>query len=497
MSRSNTPLANKDRFVSSRSREREQKFESFSFNDKIERYNKKESPENATRESDQNEVYLSLLKSQICSPCSRETTPKPSRSIVPEKLVAIRLFQSENEERSEKKLKEEPLLSGEPNQLQLLPIKVDQKSTGIGSSLFPIPSSLFADENMLFSNYSSSLLNLSNFQTSFKRTRKINTSPYKVLEAPCLRDDFYLHLLDWSAKDFICVGLDSSVYLWNNRTSTVSHFIALADSDEHITSLGWLRGGELLAIGESCGKVGIWDVEKDIEVMAFKNHQERIAVIRELDYNMFTSGSQDHCINNFDLRSKGVACQFLSHTQEICGLNWSIDRSLLASGGNDNKLMIWSLKKPEAPLKKFTSHKSAVKAIGWSNKKYGLLASGGGTQDRTIKFWDTKEMKNISSVETNSQVCNLIFSKSSNEFVTSHGFTENTLIVWDFPSCKSKGILRGHKDRVIYMAMSPDGTKVVTGAGDETVRFWEVFENSDRGKIMKGKANKFDYSLIR
>ena len=29
--------------------------------------------------------------------------------------------------------------------------------------------------------------------------------------------------------------------------------------------------------------------------------------------------------------------------------------------------------------------------------------------------------------------------------------------------------------RVLYLAMSPDGQTIVTGAGDETLRFWNVF----------------------
>ena len=35
--------------------------------------------------------------------------------------------------------------------------------------------------------------------------------------------------------------------------------------------------------------------------------------------------------------------------------------------------------------------------------------------------------------------------------------------------------LTGHTFRVLYLAMSPDGTTIVTGAGDETLRFWNVF----------------------
>lgn len=35
--------------------------------------------------------------------------------------------------------------------------------------------------------------------------------------------------------------------------------------------------------------------------------------------------------------------------------------------------------------------------------------------------------------------------------------------------------LTGHTNRVLYLAMSPDGETIVTGAGDETLRFWNAF----------------------
>jgi cell division cycle 20-like protein 1 (cofactor of APC complex) len=35
--------------------------------------------------------------------------------------------------------------------------------------------------------------------------------------------------------------------------------------------------------------------------------------------------------------------------------------------------------------------------------------------------------------------------------------------------------LKGHNLRVLYLALSPDGESIVTGAGDETLRFWKIF----------------------
>lgn len=84
-------------------------------------------------------------------------------------------------------------------------------------------------------------------------------------------------------------------------------------------------------------------------------------------------------------------------------------------------------------------------------------------------------MQEINSIETGSQVCNLVFSKNVNELVSTHGYSENAIVIWKYPSMKKVTTLTGHSLRVLYLAMSPDGESIVTGAGDETLRFWKVF----------------------
>ena len=181
--------------------------------------------------------------------------------------------------------------------------------------------------------------------------------------------------------------------------------------------------------------------------------------------------------------------RYEGHRQEICGLKWSFDDQFLASGGNDNKLMIGGQhgsKNATQPLHKFSSHKAAVKAIAWSPHQSGLVASGGGTADRCIKFWNTRAGIELQSIETGSQVCNLMFSKSSNEIVSTHGYSDNAVVVWKYPSLKKVATLTGHNLRVLYLAMSPDAETVVTGAGDETLRFWKLFPKLNKGINSKG-----------
>ena len=81
----------------------------------------------------------------------------------------------------------------------------------------------------------------------------------------------------------------------------------------------------------------------------------------------------------------------------------------------------------------------------------------------------------IKEVDTGSQVCNLSWSKNSDEIISTHGYSQNQIVIWKYPRMEQVVSLTGHTFRVLYLAMSPDGQTVVTGAGDETLRFWKIF----------------------
>jgi cell division cycle 20-like protein 1 (cofactor of APC complex) len=119
-----------------------------------------------------------------------------------------------------------------------------------------------------------------------------------------------------------------------------------------------------------------------------------------------------------------------------------------------------------------------VKAIAWSPHQEGLLATGGGSQDGYIRFWNTLNGNSINCVDTQSQVCNLAWSRHSNELVSTHGYAQNDLRIWRYPDLRQVNTFTGHTKRILYMAVSPDGRTVVTGTPDETLRFWQVFNHS-------------------
>ncbi|KAJ4881963.1 Protein FIZZY-RELATED 2 [Raphanus sativus] len=127
---------------------------------------------------------------------------------------------------------------------------------------------------------------------------------------------------------------------------------------------------------------------------------------------------------------RDIRCQE-DHVSKLTGhkypksvdLKWSYDNRELASGGNDNKLLVWNQHPTQPVLRYYTS----------------------------------------------SQVCNLAWSKNVNELVSTHGYSQNQIIVWKYPTMSKLATLTGHTFRVLYLVVSPDGQTIVTGAEDENL----------------------------
>lgn len=332
----------------------------------------------------------------------------------------------------------------------------------------------------------------------------------KILEAPDLSDDFYLNLLDWGTNNILAIALGSTVYLWDASNSSTSELVTVSDDDGPVTSLSWAADGRHIALGLNNSCVELWDSISVklvrpllliyvyyccfisfetkqfvlvltmliiLQLRRLRGHHERVGSLA-WNKEILTTGSRDGNIINNDVRVRSHIVQnFLGHQQEVCGLKWSASGCQLASGGNDSLVFIWdrSFASPNAQwLHRLQDHTSAVKALAWCPFQANLLASGGGVGDDTIKFWNAHTGSCLNSVNTCSQVCALLWNSHERELLSSHGFTENQLIPWKYPSMVRLTELSGHTSRVLYMTQSPDGFTVASAA-DETLRFWNVF----------------------
>ncbi|XP_018444799.1 cell division cycle 20.2, cofactor of APC complex [Raphanus sativus] len=337
---------------------------------------------------------------------------------------------------------------------------------------------------------------------SVKPRRYIPQTSERTLDAPDIVDDFYLNLLDWGSANVLAIALGHTVYLWDASTGSTSELVTIDEEKGPVTSINWAPDGRHVAVGLNNSEVQLWDSASNRQLRTLKGgHQSRVGSMAWNNHILTTGGMDGQIVNN-DVRIRShVVETYSGHTQEVCGLKWSGSGQQLASGGNDNVVHIWdrsvaSSNSTTQYLHRLEEHTSAVKALAWCPFQANLLATGGGGGDRTIKFWNTHTGACLNSVDTGSQVCSLLWSKNERELLSSHGFTQNQLTLWKYPSMVKMAELTGHTSRVLYMAQSPDGCTVASAAGDETLRFWNVFGVPETAKKAAPKATHEPFSHV-
>ena len=80
-------------------------------------------------------------------------------------------------------------------------------------------------------------------------------------------------------------------------------------------------------------------------------------------------------------------------------LQWSPNGQELASGSNDNRVLLWhaGMSKPQHII---TEHTACVKALAWSPHQAGLLATGAGSRDRRIVYVPDLHKPNLQCMPT-------------------------------------------------------------------------------------------------
>ncbi|KAF8213853.1 WD40-repeat-containing domain protein [Mycena galopus ATCC 62051] len=303
------------------------------------------------------------------------------------------------------------------------------------------------------------------------KTRKIPTEPERTFDATDMLDDFYLNLLSWSCLNCVAFALGPRTYTYNADAYGVVK-MSEAPASTYVSSLSFSNDGAFLGIGLGTGEVELWDVERRVKLRTMTGHQ---------DQHLLSSGCGDGNVWHNNIRApRHKVMELRPHRKSVCGLQWRPDGELIASGGDDNVVNIWD-GRVAVPSRnaKWTkrNHTSAVKALAWSPWQPSLLASGGGTNDATINVWNSTTGALSHTQKTPSQITNLHFAPHRKELLSTHGYSTDAIGVWSYPRLERVAkICNAHDERILYSAVSPVGDMVVTGAGDETIKFWKIWD---------------------
>jgi WD40 repeat protein/DNA-binding SARP family transcriptional activator len=170
-------------------------------------------------------------------------------------------------------------------------------------------------------------------------------------------------------------------------------------------------------------------------------------------------------------------------TPEFNMVAYSPDGSMLASGHQDGRVLLWDAETGTqiATLDPADDRLPSVNDLAFSPDGSLLISA---SSDGTAKVWDLRTGRVTRRLRHDDAVNAVAFSPDGSLVAT--GSEDGTAKIWQLDGERII-VLAGHQGVVMSVQFSPDGTRVVTSSQDKTVRLWDV-ETGREVLILRGHA---------
>jgi len=191
---------------------------------------------------------------------------------------------------------------------------------------------------------------------------------------------------------------------------------------------------------------------------------------------------------DIDLRIKGEPDpsvkfrEFTGHRGPVRALAFDPTGRTLASGAQDNMVLIWDLASG-APLKSLRGHASHVRECAFSPDGELLLSAG---RDAQVKLWRpdayAEQRELAANPEERDAILAARFSPDGTQIVTAG--RDRTATLWNADSLERvQRFQEGHDFLATAAVFFDQGSRLATGAGDGTVRVWDVATGGEIYKL--------------
>ncbi len=213
---------------------------------------------------------------------------------------------------------------------------------------------------------------------------------------------------------------------------------------------------------------------------AFAEQNYNAALLYAFQSNQIhKNDAADLVLDNIVYRNFAGGKQLFGHTLGVNSVAWSADGQL-ASGSNDNTVIIWDLKTGQ-PAQTLNGHTLSVKSVAWS--KDGQLASG--SLDNTVIIWDIKTSQPAQTLNGHGSYVNSV-AWSVDEQLASGSPNITALIIWDLKTGQPAQTLKGYTDFVTSVDWSADG-RLALGSTENTVIIWDI-KTSQPAQTLQGHS---------
>lgn len=287
---------------------------------------------------------------------------------------------------------------------------------------------------------------------------------------------------------------DASAILWDIGKGEVVN--RLQSPSSGATSVAFAPDGARFAASRENGTLDIWNARTGALIRSFPAHADNInSIAYTPDSTRILSGSWDKTVKLWDAATGTLIHSFDDHTDVVTSVAISPDGRYALSGSRDKTMKLWSLETMSLVRSFSNDEQGSVTAVAFSPDGT-RIASGGG--DTRVRLWDAGTGDLISTFvsppsNSFSDSTSLVTFSPDGRSILASTYYSNALQLWDADSGALIRSFEGHSSWILSAMFSPDGQRIVSCGGDDTVRLWDA-QNGTLLQTFKGHT-RFPYSV--
>ncbi|KAM9365871.1 WD repeat-containing protein 18 [Pholidichthys leucotaenia] len=292
----------------------------------------------------------------------------------------------------------------------------------------------------------------------------------------------------------VIVSSDSVSQLWNCTVfdpHSGSSLLSYRGGNSAARSLAVLTGEYLLSAQVGKNFINVWEMQRKDQLQQKIVCPGIVTCLAASPNGLFLTAGVAEAIYMWEV-STGKLLSILSrHYQDVTCLKFTDDSSHFVSGGKDNLALVWSLcsvvqldlnHTPE-PRHVLSRHSLPI-----TDLHCGLMGPQArvatASLDQTVKVWELSSGELLLSILFDVEIMSVTFDPCE-YFLFCGGSDGNIFQVSLFSQSLSREksfqsnnegnqVFKGHRNLVTCLSVSMDGTLLLSGSHDETVRLWDI-----------------------